>query len=135
MKMGFEPEVDEHIVSKVRSAIGNDVATAIDTGKRCLPYDLLWHEEPIGPLDVDRYRMLKQALPTCHLAGAGSLAGSRAYRELVSGTCSGHDPAGYQYCERVYRDAEGCGNGFRGFFSSGSRHVGRAIRHAATLHY
>jgi D-galactarolactone cycloisomerase len=147
MKMGFGPEIDEHIVSTVRSAIGNDVAlaidancaydpaTAIDTGKRCMPYDLLWYEEPIGPLDVDGYRMIKQALPTCRIAGAESLAGSRAFRELVQARVLDviqpdiSIAGGFTEMRRVAAMA----------FADSVRVVphmwGGAIRLAATLHY
>ena len=95
MKMGFGPDQDERIVSAVRGAIGNDVdlaidancaydpATAIESGKRLLDYDLLWYEEPVGPTDVSGYGMIKQALPTCRLAGAEALAGSRSFRDLI----------------------------------------------------
>jgi D-galactarolactone cycloisomerase len=95
MKMGFGPDQDERIVSAVRAAIGDDVAlaidancaydpaTAIDSGKRCMNYDLLWYEEPIAPLDVAGYAVIKQALPTCRLAGAEGLPGSVSFRELI----------------------------------------------------
>ena len=94
MKIGFGREVDEEIVASVRKAIGPDialavdancrydVATAIDVGRRIDAYDLLWYEEPIAPQDVDGYCEIKQALPM-RLAGAESLQGLRAYRELV----------------------------------------------------
>ena len=95
MKMGFGPDEDERIVSAVRGAIGDDVglaidancayepATAIESGRRLLDYDMLWYEEPIVPDDVDGYAVIKQALPTCRLAGAEGLAGSRSFRHLI----------------------------------------------------
>lgn len=95
MKMGFGPEVDERIVAAVRGAVGDDIAvaidancaydpaTAIESGKRTIAYDLLWYEEPIAPTDVDGYGMIKQALPTTRLVGAEGLAGCAAFRELV----------------------------------------------------
>jgi D-galactarolactone cycloisomerase len=95
MKMGFGPEEDDRIVSAVRSAIGEDVALAIDancaydpataiaSGKRTMVYDLLWYEEPIAPTDIAGYAMIKQALPTCRLVGAEGLAGSGAFRDLI----------------------------------------------------
>jgi len=95
MKMGFGPDIDEEIVSAVRASIGDDVelavdancaydpARAIESGRRMMAYDLLWYEEPIVPTDVDGYAMIKQALPTCRLAGAEGLASSRAFREVI----------------------------------------------------
>ena len=83
------------IVSAVREAVGSEVAlamdancaydpaTAIESGRRCMPYDLLWYEEPISPLDVAGYGTIKQALPTCRLAGAEGLAGSFTFRDLI----------------------------------------------------
>lgn len=94
MKMGFGPEEDERIVSAVRHAIGEDIAlaidancaydpaTAIDSGKRTMAYDLLWYEEPIMPQDVNGYGMIKHALPTLRLAGAEGLEGTRSFRDL-----------------------------------------------------
>ncbi|MEE2753888.1 MAG: mandelate racemase/muconate lactonizing enzyme family protein [Candidatus Latescibacterota bacterium] len=97
MKVGFGPGEDERVVSAVREVIGNelglaidancayDPATAIESGRRCMPYDLMWYEEPVGPLDVSGYGMIKEALPTCRLAGAESVQGSFAFRDLIQG--------------------------------------------------
>lgn len=94
VKIGFGRKVDESIVSSVRRAIGDDVdlavdancaydvGTAIEVGRSLEQYDLLWYEEPISPEDVDGYVAIRDALPL-RLAGAESLAGLRAFRELV----------------------------------------------------
>jgi D-galactarolactone cycloisomerase len=94
LRIGFGREMDERLMSSVRSAVGNDVGiagdvnlgydvpTAIDVGQRLIPYDLLWYEEPIDGGDVDGYCEIKQALPVC-ITGAESLSGLRSFGEMV----------------------------------------------------
>ena len=94
LRIGFGREIDEQLVGSVREAVGDDVGiagdvnrgydvpTAIDVGKRLVPYDLLWYEEPIDDDFVDGYLEVKQALPL-RISGAEGLSGLRSFREIV----------------------------------------------------
>jgi galactonate dehydratase len=71
----------EAIVSQVRDALPGDVelmievhgrlsvATAIEMGRRLIPYRPAWYEEPVSPWDLDGLRTVKDALPFPIAAG------------------------------------------------------------------
>ena len=146
MKIGFGARYDVPQVEAVRRAIGDDVllavdancaydaATAMDVGRRLIPFDLYWYEEPITPEDVDGYIDIRRALPVA-IAGGEGLAGRWAFRDLLQrraldivqpDLCVG---GGFSECRKVAAMAS-------------ANHVrvlphmwGSSIRLAATLHW
>ena len=74
MKVGLGVEADAVLVKAVRNAIGTDVrlmvdanhaytpAEAIALGRRIEPLGIHWFEEPVSPLDLDGYLMVKQSI-------------------------------------------------------------------------
>ncbi|NKB72353.1 MAG: mandelate racemase/muconate lactonizing enzyme family protein [Candidatus Latescibacteria bacterium] len=146
MKIGFSAHHDVPQVEAVRRAIGDDillavdancaydVATAMDVGRRLVPFDLYWYEEPITPDDVDGYLAIGQALPVA-IAGGEGLEGRWAFRHLLQrraldivqpDLCIG---GGFTECRKVAAMAS-------------ANHIrilphmwGSSIRLAATLHW
>ena len=71
----------EKIVATVRQAVGEEVElmievhgrlsgqSAIEMGRRLVPYRPAWYEEPVTPHDLDLLKEVKQALPFAIAAG------------------------------------------------------------------
>lgn len=81
LRVGRQPDLDEHRVGAVRSAIGPeirilcdanerlDLPTALRLGLKLAKHDVHWLEEPLPTGDIESYRRLRQALPMAIATG------------------------------------------------------------------
>jgi D-galactarolactone cycloisomerase len=75
LKIGFGVKEDEKLIRAVRDAIGPDIGLmldanhgfdaleAIELGRRVVPLDIGWFEEPVVPDDLDSYVEVRRGQP------------------------------------------------------------------------